>query len=91
MLVQLSTVEDSFLIKRRGVVVVPGLPADFRWRIDLGTMLTLERPDGSRIEAAVRGLESLPPGTALLLDLPGGKAEAPPGTTLWVDDSAIRR
>ncbi len=89
MLVPLSTVEESFLIKRRGVVVVPGIPADRGWRIGIGDVVTLERPDGSRIEAAVRGLESIPPGTALLLDLPG-KAEAPVGTTLWVDESACR-
>ncbi len=91
MLVRLSTVEDAFLIKRRGVVVVPGIPTDSRCRIEIGATVTLERPDGSRIEAAVRGLESIPPGTALLLDLPGGKAEAPAGTTLWVDESACRR
>ena len=49
-------VEDVFLIKDRGVVVVGKVGGDAR-PFKNGDVVTVTRPDGSRVQARVRGLD----------------------------------
>ncbi|HEV2597509.1 hypothetical protein [Sphingopyxis sp.] len=90
MLTHLSTVEDTFDISGRGLIVAPGIPLDGNWRIKIGDAITLERPDGSKVESIVRGMESFRPANAtcipLLLGSGLGKADVPIGTKLWVTE-----
>ena len=92
MLVYLSTVEDTFDITGRGLIVAPGIPLDGDWRILIGDPITLERPDGSKLQSTVRGMESFRPSNTtcipLLLETGVTKADVPIGTKLWVGQRA---
>ena len=90
MLAYLSTVDDVFELSGRGsVVVVPGIPRKGDWRIKVGDALILERPDGSKLESSVRGVEMLSPPNPtcipLLIGVGLSKSDVPIGTKLWVD------
>lgn len=86
----LLTVTDTFLIKGRGLIVVPGPPSDtFSHPTDL--VVELRRPDGLVTETRARLMIEFvspppPPGprplVCLLPDVT--KADVPIGTQVWV-------
>jgi hypothetical protein len=86
----LSIVTDCFALSGRCcVVVVPGIPREGDWRVNLGDLLTLKRPDGTTEETVVAGIEiaSRPhPDFIPMLLRPGLTKEAVPvGTEIWID------
>ena len=48
-------VKDVFLIEGRGVVVVGMIGDDEAYPFNTGDVVTVTRPDGSRVQAHVRG------------------------------------
>jgi hypothetical protein len=50
----LFTVEDTFLIEGRGLVLAPGLGRDARCCV--GDSISLKRPDGRVIESVISGI-----------------------------------
>src|SRR5262245_1729904 len=91
----LFTVEDRFLIRGRGLILVPGLPARSGDQFRAGDSIVLNRPDGSRLPWTIGALEMIfeqpvrPPSernvAILLLGL--GKDDVPVGTEVWTVDS----
>ena len=82
----LFTVTDTFPIRARGVVLLPGIVPDGEERFRIGDPLLLKRPDGSTLETMIGGLEILTPRTTpftpvLLKGL--GKNDVPVGTEVW--------
>lgn len=86
---RLFTVTDTFLIRARGLVLVPGIVPIGDERFRIGDPLRLIRPDGLEIETAVGGLEmftgTTKPDMPVLL---GGfsKEDVPIGTEVWSVD-----
>jgi hypothetical protein len=86
----LFIVEDTFWIKGRGLILVPGLSAQRDEVIRIGDPLLLTRPDGSTIVSQIRGIEMII-GTnrrdgipILVADL--CKDHVPIGTKVWSVD-----
>jgi hypothetical protein len=89
----LSVVEAAFDIGERGCVIVPGIslaavPPDVR----VDDLLRLERPDGTVLEARVKGIESVRSANnqiiPLLLSPLITKADVPVGTkVIWLGSS----
>lgn len=82
----LCVVKDVFQVTDWGCVVAPGIPPGFR--AGPGDRLVLRRPDGSRIESAIRGIPmgggpGAPPGIPIVLD-GVDKADVPIGTEVWM-------
>jgi hypothetical protein len=80
----LFTVEETFALRERGTILVPGLPGGGgdRWRI--GDPLVLRRPDGSAVKTAIRGLDGHPgPRGAVPVLVPVNEDEVPVGTEVW--------
>jgi hypothetical protein len=83
----LFTVEDVFLIRDRGLILVPGLERDER--IGVGDPLLLKMPDGSSATASVAGIEfSTPNPRHMFPILLNGltKDDVPIGTEVWSVD-----
>jgi len=82
----LCTVEDTFSIKGRGLVVVPGIVPVGEERFRVGDHLLLKRPDGTSISTTIGALEILSPnprgGIAVLLN-EFSKEDVPVGTEVW--------
>ena len=92
MLLHLSTVEDVFELIGRGLIIVPGIPADSQWRDLVADHVTLERPDGSKLRARIKGRDMSGPkrlSTPLLIDSGLTKADVPVGTKLWIENRKI--
>jgi hypothetical protein len=90
MRIQLSIVEGVFeLSGRTSVIVAPGIPRNFGYKVQPGDRITLERPDGSTLESFVAGIEMLSPPSPLAIPFQLGegvtKDEVPIGTKLWID------
>jgi hypothetical protein len=88
---RLFTVESTFVIEGRGLVPVPGIvPIDdecFR----IGDPITLVRPDGTKINTSIAGLEMLDPNPhrdVVVLIRGLLKVDVPPGTEVWSVDNA---
>lgn len=86
---RLFTVTDTFLIRARGVVLLPGIVPEGDERFQIGDPLRLKRPDGSTIDTTIGGLEMFtcttkPDIPVLLMGL--GKADVPVGTEVWSID-----
>ena len=86
----LFKVEDTFLIRARGVVLVPGIAPVGDERFRTGDGLRLKRPDGSEVQTTIGGLEMFtgtmkPDMPVLLKGL--GKADVPIGTEVWSVDA----
>ena len=86
----LFTVVDTFLIRGRGLVPVPGIipVGDERFRV--GDPLLMKRPDGTTLRTVIGRLEHLHPNprhdvVVLLEEL--GKEDVPIGTEVWSVDS----
>ena len=85
---KLFTVEDTFVIRQRGVVVVPGIAPLGEEKFRIGDPLELRRPDGTRRQTAIAGLEMFhrpEPSAAFPLLLPQDitKEDVPIGTEVW--------
>lgn len=88
----LFVVEDTFAIRDRGLVLVPGIAPQGDEVFRIGYPLRLRRPDGSELMTAIGGLEMIG-GLAhrdavpiLLLGL--GKVDVPVGSEVWSVDRA---
>ena len=57
----LFTVEDTFTIRGRGTILVPGIVPEGDERFRIGDALRLRRPDGSEVEATIDGIECFTP------------------------------
>lgn len=57
----LFTVEDTFVIRGRGLVMAPGIVPEGEGRFHVGDRITLRRPDGSYFDTQIGGLELLDP------------------------------
>ncbi len=84
----LFTVEDSFVVGWRGMVLVPGISTDEGLRLKGGEALILKRPDGTELAiklAAVGwfGSHAKPRGFPILVRA-FDKREVPAGTTVWL-------
>ena len=80
----LFTVEDTFTIRGRGTILVPGIVPEGDERFRIGDALRLRRPDGSEVEATIDGIECFtpPPGIyPIVVTLP--KSDVPLGTEVW--------
>jgi hypothetical protein len=83
---RLFTVADTFVIRGRGLVPVPGIvPVDDE-RFRVGDPIQLRRPDGLVVHTRIGGLEMLDPNPSnevviLLKDLT--KQDVPVGTEIW--------
>jgi hypothetical protein len=90
---RLFVVEDTFFIKGRGLVPVPGIVPQAEERFRVGDPIVLKRPDGSHTEWTIGGLEMIscsPPRprtdvVILLKDL--NKEDVPIGTEVWSSDA----
>jgi hypothetical protein len=87
---RLLTVEDTFLIESRGLVVVPAPPIDeVRGPGDI--QVELMKPDGSRLPAMLTlATEFLYPPPAVLqwcsMFKSLSRADVPVGTEIWCDE-----
>lgn len=79
----LTTVENSFMITGRGLVLVPGLGENAR-RVQAGARIKLVRPDGSVMHTTIQG-DSFNDGHELLVGPEVVKADVPVGTEVWLD------
>jgi hypothetical protein len=87
---RLFTVEFTFLIRDRGLVLVPGIIPEGEERFRVGDPIALRRPDGSFIEANIGGLEMLDPNPRrdVVVMLKGmTKDDVPVGTEVWSVDA----
>jgi translation elongation factor EF-Tu-like GTPase len=89
---RLFVVEDSFLIKGRGLVPVPGIVPRGDERFRVGDHIVIRRPDGSQLEWTIGGIEIFrtPPRPnsdlgILLEDL--NKDDVPIGSEVWSADA----
>jgi hypothetical protein len=87
---RLLVVEDSFLIKGRGLVPLPGIVPQGKERFRVRDPILLKRPDGSTRGWQIDGLElihSVTPREDVVILLKGlGKEEVPIGTEVWSVD-----
>lgn len=86
----LFVVEDTFAIKGRGLVLVPGITPHEDEIFRVGDPLRLIRPDGSELRTAIGGLEMFtkPVLQAAIPVLLRGvtKEEVPVGSEVWSVD-----
>jgi hypothetical protein len=91
----LFVVEDTFLIKGRGLVAVPGILCQGEERFRVGDPLLLKHPDGSCLEWKIGGIELIScspprPKNEVVILLRGlSKDDVPIQTQVWsVDPSS---
>lgn len=89
---RILTVSETFTIRGRGVVLLPGLVPIGDERFRIGDALVLKRPDGDDGTVLIGGLD-LTSGPDLPVLLTGlMKEDVPIGTEVWsVDDSPAGR
>ena len=82
----LFIVEDSFAIKGRGLVLVPGVALEDQ--AGKGTRIVLKVPLGTKLKSTILGAESFMDSRvskkAILVNL--NKSQVPNGTEIWTDD-----
>ena len=79
----LFVVEDTFSIKGRGTVLVPGFPV--RLKMTAGASLELRLPDGSRLATTIGGIAMCCPNLVPIL-VPVPKEQIPVGTEVWLSE-----
>ena len=82
----LFSVEDTFLVRGRGLVLVPGIVPQGEERFRVGDPILLKRPGGAELCATISGLELLTPNPnhEVVILLKGlGKQDVPIGTEVW--------
>lgn len=87
---RLFTVEATFTVRGRGLVLVPGLVIERDERFRVGDRIVLRRPDGPSLDARIGGLELPSPNPrhevmVLLRSLT--KGDVPVGTEVWSTDA----
>ena len=87
---RLFVVEDTFSLKDRRLVPVPGILPESEERFRVGDPIQLRRPDGSCLEWKIGGIE-MPlvarPRHDVVISLQGlGKDDVPIGTEVWSVD-----
>jgi hypothetical protein len=88
----LFIIEDTFSIRGRGLVVVPGIIPRADEAVRIGDPLLLKRPDGTSVTTAIGGMDIFTTPTPrlnipiLLEDL--DKDDVPVGTEVWSVDRA---
>jgi hypothetical protein len=89
----LFIVTDTFLIRGRGIVLIPGIVPIGQERFHVGDPVRLKRPDGSDVRRVISGIELPylnPSGGASILVKDLTKEDVPIGTEVWsVDDGAV--
>ena len=89
---RLFVVEDSFLIKGRGLVPVPGIVPQGEEGFSVGDPISLVRPDGSMLAWQIGGLEMIHTTVRrddVVILLTGlAKDEVPISTEVWSVDHA---
>jgi len=84
----MTTTGETFAIKGRGSVPMPGVHWELPLALRVGQVVELRRPDGTRTPPMIRGIEHLTPNpkrvTPLLFGLP--KSDFPTGTEIWTLD-----
>lgn len=86
--------EDAFFIKGRGLVPAPGLVPEGDERFRVGDPILRKRPDGSRLEWTIGGIEMIccsPPRPThdVFILLKGlSKEDVPIGSEVWSVDAA---
>lgn len=83
---RLLVVEDTFVNKGRGPVLVPGILAEVDERFRVGDPIEPRKPNGSAIATRIGGLELLcpnPRGDAVLMLKELAKTDVPIGTEVW--------
>ena len=71
MSIYLFTVTDTFVIRNRGIVLVPGfLPTahEQSFHVQIGDPIELYRPDGSQVMSLIKGIEMINAPIHVLLD-----------------------
>ena len=91
----LFTVEDTFLIKGRGLVLVPGIIPLRSERLQVNDPILLRRPDGSSLAWQIDALEILHGGSPDCIGTPIvvkalKKEDVPVGTEVWSVDAATQ-
>lgn len=81
------TVEDSFAIDGRGVVLLPGLEPIGDEVFRAGDPIRIRRPDGTDLDTTMHGVEFLTStaGSSLVILLPRdvAKSDVPIGSEVW--------
>jgi len=89
---RLFVVEDTFYIKGRGLVPVPGIVPEGEERFQVGDPISLKRPDGSALAWRIGGLEmihtAVPRNDVVILLAGLTKEDVPIGTEVWSVDHA---
>jgi len=87
---RLFVVEDTFLIRGRGLVPIPGIVPQEDECFRVGDPIRLKRPDGSSLEWTIGGLEFIQPPMPqhdLVVLLTGvGEEDVPIGMEVWSVD-----
>ncbi len=87
---RLFTVEDTFTIRGRGIILAPGIVPEGDERFRIGDALRLRRPDGSEVEATIDGIDffNVPHGTyPIVVKL--SKSDVPLGTEVWSASAGV--
>jgi translation elongation factor EF-Tu-like GTPase len=84
---RLFVVEDTFFIKGRGLIPVPGIIPRGNERFRVGDPIVLQRPDGSTLAWRIGGLEmihtAVPRDDVVILLSGLAKEDVPIGTEVW--------
>ena len=89
----LFTVEDTFSIKGRGLVPVPGIVPQGEERFRVGDSIIIRRPDGSHLESTIGGIEMIsvtpprPKNDVVILLKNLSKEDVPIGSEVWSTDA----
>jgi hypothetical protein len=90
----LFIVEDTFFIKTRGLITVPGIIPQGDERFDAGDPILIKRPDGPHLQSTIGGIETfwgcvpVKPRTQVVILLKGlGKEDVPIGSEIWSVDT----
>jgi hypothetical protein len=87
----LFVVEDTFTIKGRGLVLLPGILPEGDECFRVGDPILLRRPDGAATPTRIAGLELLHPNPrcdVVIMLKEFDKAVVPVGTEVWSVDAA---
>ena len=84
---RLLVVEDTFFIKSRGLVPVPGIVPQDDERFRIGDPILIKRADGSQLEWTIGGLErflgTTPKNDVVILLNNLTKEDIPIGSEIW--------
>jgi len=85
----LMTVEDTFDIRGRGLVLVPGVSHDVACRVQ--DWIEVRRPNGTSLSTRIAGIEGIGVPVQRVLCLPPEirKTDVPIGSEIWLSSSAV--